>query len=114
MKIKSVEKLQDLLDEDFIWRKKEIIDCQMLVHSTSNKMLCRMGIALLCAHFEGFIKQAANYYVVHVASQNLKMSELKTNFIAIHSANIIKLCNDTEKVSVYERSLSTILQNYNE
>lgn len=114
MKIKNVGKLQDLLDEDFIWRKKELIDCQLLIHSTDNKMLCRMGIALLCAHFEGFIKQAANYYIVYVSSQNIKLSELKINFNALHSANIMKNCNQTEKISVYNRVIEEILSNYEE
>lgn len=71
MKIKKLEKLQDLLNKDMAWRKKELIDIKLLIHSTQNPTLCRAGIALLSAHFEGFIKQAANYYVVYVASQNI-------------------------------------------
>lgn len=51
--------------------EKELIDIKLLIHLTQNPTLCRVGIALLSAHFEGFIKQAANYYVVYVASQKL-------------------------------------------
>lgn len=83
MKIRTIEKLQDVLDDDFAWRKKELIDFQMMIHSTKNRTICRMGLALLCAHFEGFIKKSANYYIIFVASQNLKISELKINFAAI-------------------------------
>ena len=34
-------------------------------------------IALLCAHFEGFIKRASNYYIGYVAEQKKPYSELK-------------------------------------
>ena len=72
MKIKKLEKLQDLLDQDMAWRKKELIDIKLLIHSTQNPTLCRVGIALLSAHFEGFIKQAANYYVFTLPHKILK------------------------------------------
>lgn len=48
--------------------KKELIDFQLMIHSSQNKTVCRMGLALLCAHFEGFIKLAANYYYIAVST----------------------------------------------
>lgn len=112
MKIKKLEKLQDLLDQDMAWRKKELIDIKLLIHSTKNPVLCRMGIALLSAHFEGFIKQAANYYVVHVASQNIKISDLHTNFAAIHSGKLFDQCAASEKITVYQKAIDDFLNNY--
>lgn len=112
MKIKSLEKLQDLLDKDMAWRKKELIDIKLLVHSTKNPTLCRAGIALLSAHFEGFIKQAANYYVVYVASQNIKLSQLRTNFAAIHSGKIFDRCATSDKITVYQKVIDDFLSNY--
>lgn len=108
MKIKTIEKLQDVLDDDFAWRKKELIDFQMMTHSTKNRTICRMGLALLCAHFEGFIKKAANYYIVFVSSQNIKISELKINFAAISCKGSFNSCSETNKISVY----SSILHNF--
>lgn len=112
MKIKSLEKLQDLLDKDMAWRKKELIDIKLLVHSTKNPTLCRAGIALLSAHFEGFIKQVANYYVVYVASQNIKLSQLRTNFAAIHSGKIFDRCATSDKITVYQKVIDDFLSNY--
>lgn len=112
MKIKKIEKLQDLLDNDFAWRKKELIDFQMLIHSTRNMTICRMGLALLCAHFEGFIKKAANYYIVFVSSQNLKIAELQINFAAIFCQGNFNFCNETNKISVYSNVLHTFLDSY--
>lgn len=113
MKIRSIEKLQDLIDEDYIWRKKELIDLKLLIHSTNNPMLRRLGIALLCAHFEGFIKQSANYYIVYVSSLNINLSELTSGFPAIHSSKLLKQCAETDKLSVYQRFLDDFLLNYN-
>lgn len=112
MKIKKLEKLQDLLDQDMAWRKKELIDIKLLIHSTKNPVLCRVGIALLSAHFEGFIKQAANYYVVHVASQNIKISDLHTNFVAIHSGKLFDQCAASDKITVYQKAIDDFLSNY--
>ena len=112
MKIKTVEKLQDRLNEDFAWRKKELIDFQMMIHSTKNRTICRMGVALLCAHFEGFLKRAANYYIVFVSSQNLRMSELRINFAAIYFQGNFDSCNETDKISVYSNVLHTFLNCY--
>lgn len=112
MKIKSLEKLQDLLDKDMAWRKKELIDIKLLIHSTQNPTLCRAGIALLSAHFEGFIKQAANYYVVYVASQNIKLSQLHTNFAAIHSGKVFDPCATSDKITVYQKAIDDFLTNY--
>lgn len=112
MKIRKVEKLQDLLDNDFAWRKKELIDFQLMIHSTGNKTICRMGVALLCAHFEGFIKQSANFYIVFVSSQNLKISDLQINFASIYCQGDFRVCGESNKISVYSKVLIDFLNNY--
>lgn len=113
MKIKQLEKLQDLIDADFAWRKKELVSIKLMINASENPILCRMGIAMLSAHFEGFLKQIANYYVVYVASQNISLSQLKTNFLAIHSSSVFRGCENTDKVSVYQRAMEDFLSNYN-
>lgn len=112
MKIRTIEKLQDVLDDDFAWRKKELINFQMMIHSTKNRTICRMGLALLCAHFEGFIKKSANYYIVFVASQNLKISELKINFAAISCKGSFNSYCETNKISLYSSILHNFLDCY--
>lgn len=65
IKIKTVEQLEELLVQDLAWRKKEMISLKILVEKdkVNEPILLRAGIALLCAHFEGFIKRASNCYV---------------------------------------------------
>jgi len=114
MKIKSLNKLQDLIDADFAWRKKELIELKLAIHSTKNPIYIRAGMSVLCAHFEGFVKQVANYYIVFVSSQNIPFTMLKSNFLTIYSAKKIKPCAESEKISVYNSFLSSFLSDYNE
>ena len=46
MKIKTVEKLVDLIDKDKAWRIKELIDIKAMIHSSKNPLLCKVGIAM--------------------------------------------------------------------
>ena len=85
IKIKTVEKLEELLMQDLAWRKKEMFSLKILVEKdeVNEPILLRAGIALLCAHFEGFIKRASNCYIGYVAEQKKLYSELKENFTAL-------------------------------
>lgn len=103
MKIKTIEKLQDKLDEDLAWRKKELFDFNQIVCSDSEResIFVRAGIAVLCAHFEGFIKLAANYYVVYVSDKNIPVNDIKNNFLALKFRKKIHECSKTPKASVH-------------
>lgn len=84
MKIKTIEKLEEKINTDFSWRKKELIDIKTLVEDNTNSidknLLIRAGISLLCAHWEGFVRYAANMYVIYVGYKNIKNKDLKENF----------------------------------
>lgn len=112
MKIKTIEKLQDQLDRDLAWRKKELINLKLLVRCTQNSMYCRMGLVMLSAHFEGFIRTVANYYVVFVACQKLPLKLINTNFAAIHFKHVIERDKETTKISSYTRKLDEIISQY--
>lgn len=84
MKIKTIEKLQDKLDEDLSWRKKELLEFKHIINSGEHEsVMVRAGIALLCAHFEGFIRLASNFYVVFVSYKKVPCKEIKNNFLVL-------------------------------
>lgn len=112
MKIRSLEKLQNLLDSDLAWRKKELIDLKLLIHTGDNPTFRRAGFALLSAHFEGFIKFAANMYVVYVSSQKLPLSELTNNFLPFYFSGDFKSLLSTNKVSVQTRFINKLMLGY--
>ena len=113
MRIRTLEELQDLIDADFVWRKKELIELSLTAHSSQNPLYSRVGVSMLCAHFEGFIRQISNYYVIYVSSQNIPFSRLKSNFLAIRSKKKMRLCAESDKVSIYSSFLTSLLHNYN-
>ena len=85
-KIRTADELQNVLDGELSWRIKEIADIRSatkIARVGSEMTLRRAGIALLYAHWEGFIKASARAYVTYVASQRLRHSELRRCFVAM-------------------------------
>lgn len=105
MKIRTIEKLEEKISSDFSWRQKELIDIKTLVADEANNiskdLLIRAGIALLCAHWEGFIRYAANMYVVYVGCKKIKNKDLNENFMALKLRKAILNSGKTEKNSVH-------------
>ncbi|MEP1334546.1 MAG: MAE_28990/MAE_18760 family HEPN-like nuclease, partial [Lentilitoribacter sp.] len=81
-KINTIGQLQDALDTEMAWRIKEIGAFHMGSKSNGSqrKPFIRAGIALLYAHWEGFIKCASELYLSFVESRGHSYRELKTCF----------------------------------
>lgn len=112
MKIKSIEELEEKLEEDLSWRKKELIDIKTLIedetNNIDNNILIRSGIALLCAHWEGYIRYVANMYVVYICDCKITANELKKNFLALLLRKEIFKNGKTDKTSVHTELISKI------
>lgn len=104
MKIKTLEKLQDKIDDEMAWRKKELLNYRQLVESNTDnqKTLIRAGIALLCAHFEGMIRMVSNYYVVYVSCKKIPVTEVRNSLVALKFKKKMLECSKTEKSSVHK------------
>lgn len=112
MKIKSLGELQDYLEKDLVWRKKELIQIKLLAQLTRNSLYYRIGLVMLSAHFEGFIRTVARYYVVYVACQGFPLNKLRTNFNAIFFSKILVQDRESTKITCYTRKLNQILTQY--
>ena len=85
-KIRTITDLQDCLDHDFSWRLKEVADLKDSARKTSSasrRTIIRAGIALLYAHWEGFIKTTSQAYLEYVSRKGLQLSELKSCFVVL-------------------------------
>lgn len=82
MKVKTLENLDDALDKHLAWRKKEMLSLKVLIdkENENSETLIRAGLALLCAHFEGFIKDASNDYLEYISSQDIIYKDLRDVF----------------------------------
>ena len=103
MSVRTVEDLYDHLSSDMAWRKKELTMLKgMIISSTSHSMedaLLRSGIALLYAHWEGFVKLSASTYLEYIRKRRLPYQQLSNNFIAIRLNQIINKLSTRNKVS---------------
>ena len=111
MKIKTIENLEDALDKHLAWRKQEMLNLKILIDRGDDAriMLIRAGMALLCAHFEGFIKDASYDYLSFVANQNICYKDLQEVFSIWKIHSLIEECAKSSKYSIQAR----VLEKYN-
>ena len=84
IRIRNLEELNEKIDNDIQWRKKEIADIRLFAQNSSNPpVLLRAAFAICCAHFEGGIKYASNAYIAYISGQNIKGKDLRVEISAI-------------------------------
>jgi hypothetical protein len=86
--IRTIEQLIDKIAEDIIWRRKELTVLKSLVQESKcdflrSRVLIRGSVALLYAHWEGFVKKSSSYYLEYVASHRLPYKQLSSNFVGL-------------------------------
>lgn len=111
MKIRTIDELQDYIDKEHSWRRKELtaIKSNIFVsRSFAKNTALRSGIALLYAHWEGMIKNVATAYLSYVSAQKLYYRDLKNNFWSIVFKNNLEAFDDTRKSSKHNRIVRNI------
>jgi hypothetical protein len=108
------EDLLKKLDRDLSWRKKELSLLKSNINQAVGSLLetnIRTGIALLYAHWEGFIKIASRNYLKYLNHLQLNCGCLKNNFKILALKTTIF---DTSKATNFEshsRIVNEILYN---
>ena len=116
MKIRSAEELQNKLDDDFAWRRKELTVIFTNVKSSQPLKLntnIRIGVVMLYAHWEGFIKNAAELYLIYVACKKLNLNQLSNNFIAVSLKSKLKQFEETNKNTIHTQLIEFLLGDLN-
>lgn len=89
-----------LLDE-LGWRRKEIRYFRSLVDKgTAQEALTRGAVAILYAHWEGFIRTASTAYLEHVRLQQRKLAELSSNFWALAANRLTTKAGESSRWTV--------------
>lgn len=90
--IRTQNQLQDSLDAERVWRLKELSTLRKRLMPNNNQVgfageeelaLLRPCIAMVYAHWEGFVKAACGYYLEYVAMQRVSHKDLLTPFLAL-------------------------------
>jgi hypothetical protein len=116
MKIRTAEELQTRLDEDFAWRRKELTVIYTNVQSSKPLQLntnIRIGVVMLYAHWEGFIKNAAELYLIFVACKKLTLKQLANNIIAVSLKSKLTEFEETNKNTLHTQLIDFLLGDLN-
>lgn len=101
MNISDVNELQDFIDADIGWRKKELTEIKSLVvlsKNCSKELAIRSGITMIYAHWEGAIKNIATYYLCYISKLNIPYYKLKHNFFAIALKGELRSKGDLQNI----------------
>src|ERR1700761_556810 len=81
-KIRTLAQLQEALDTEMGWRIKEISAFKLATKTeeSGRRAFVRAGVALVYAHWEGFIKTASEAYLNFVDTQGHMYRDLKSCF----------------------------------
>lgn len=98
-KIRTLIELQETLDTEMSWRIKEISDFKLAAkrQPATSRTFTRAGVALVYAHWEGFIKAASESYLNFVDNQGHIYRDLKTCFAVFGLKGRLALLNNSRK-----------------
>jgi hypothetical protein len=116
MYINTIEDLQKYLDSDICWRKKELTAINFFVKNDTLKdpdLSVRLGIVMVYAHWEGFIKNSGNFYINYLKQLGLNYSELKENFVALSLRGQFTNCETTNKTTLHCSIVNILLNEQN-
>lgn len=118
MKIRTLVELSEALDQASAWRKKELSALRLLIATRGRPheqaALRRAAVPLLYAHWEGFAKEAAMYYLHLVVRQGLRYRDLTPCFVAIGARGRIRQAANSRRISVYLPIVEFFLQGLDE
>lgn len=99
--IRTLGQLQTALDGELGWRVKEIaaFNVASKANSQQAKHFVRAGVALLYAHWEGFIKTSSEMYLSYVGSRRLPYNELKSCFALFGLKAKLNILSESRKTA---------------
>jgi len=105
----------EMLDNDYAWRISELSNFKNTIpkdEGITQKSLIRAGVTLLYAHWEGFVRYAANQYYWYISYQGHNTREFQSSLIAFllskQASEIIETKKLTKKISLFEKILKDL------
>lgn len=84
--MRTLDELETSLSESLAWRRHELhallAEARRLSGATRTGVM-RAGVALMYAHWEGFVREATTGYLKFVARRRSRLNDLKPCFIAM-------------------------------
>lgn len=102
----TYDQLEQFLDEDLAWRKKEISELYLIYKDVEAEVLLKSLILLLYAHWEGYIKKSSKVYLKYIVEKKVQLKDLQENFKAVALKANISRCISSEESLNLENELS--------
>lgn len=111
MRIRTIDQLLDKVSAERVWRIREISSLRSHCYTPNlpehaAKALRRSFVPIAYAHWEGFVKKTAHYYLELVAMQRLPLGELNSSFMSLYlwkeygtslargkASSLVEVCN---------------------
>jgi len=109
--IRTLDQLQSALDSEMGWRVKEIAAFIVASKggSPEKKFFIRAGVALVYAHWEGFIKASSEQYLNFVHHRGHTYRELKSCFAIFGLKGKLQMLSDSRKSAPNIKAFDFIL-----
>ena len=117
MRARSLSALQEILDKQLSWRKRELTTLRRAIdksRSHEKEILTRGAVCLLYAHWEGFVSLAAKAYLSFVVSERLNLKDLAPNFIGLGLKTDIQETGRSDKPVLYTELTKRMRSNLDE
>ncbi|QFR35126.1 hypothetical protein GBB76_11660 [Ancylobacter sp. TS-1] len=91
--------MQDALDKEMSWRVKEIgsFTVAAKANGPQRRFFIRAGVALLYAHWEGFIKSSSDMYLNYIHNKSLSYADLKSCFAVMGLKSKLNMLRESKK-----------------
>jgi len=109
---RTLELLYDAIEAEYAWRITELSNFRSSVLSAIGKAqdgMIRAGVALLYAHWEGFVKKTADLYYSFVRYQKCTLFELNDCFVSIALRSKLDLLLTSKKLTVHNDLIKSFL-----
>lgn len=110
---RTITLLYESIEKEYAWRITELSNFKnsvLLSKGKAQTSMLRAGVALLYAHWEGFIKNISDLYYQFVSLQKLKIEELSDAFVGIVLRNEIGLLLNSKKLLQHTQLIKILFE----
>ncbi|MFF2394748.1 MAE_28990/MAE_18760 family HEPN-like nuclease [Nocardia sp. NPDC058114] len=117
VKVRTPESLYDSIYKDLLWRRREVVLFNSQLDKIGvefQKALLRSSVALLYAHWEGFVKNSCGLYLSYLSTKNISFQELRPELAALSIRGRMTNAVLAKKTSVHAELVRHIRENASE